>query len=67
MPVPLLDFVGGLQRLRVFIVQADRTANLVHDILIGHGMVAAGRLLAAEVRALDVRTSPAVMSGVSVA
>ena len=40
------DFVGGLQLFAVFVLDAQRLADVVHSILIRRGIVAAGGFVA---------------------
>src|SRR5581483_6202197 len=53
-PVALGDFVGGPELFVVLILHANRAADVVDQILIGRRVVAAGGLVAREVRALEV-------------
>src|SRR5206468_3881653 len=55
--VALSDFVGGFQLLVVLVLHAQRLANVVDDVLIGGGVIAAWRFFAGEERVdgIDVR------------
>ena len=54
MLVALGHFVGRLQLFVVRVLDAERFADVVDDVLIGRRVVAAGRFLAGEERVLDV-------------
>jgi hypothetical protein len=46
MPIAFGDLVGGLELLVVFVLDAERPADVVHSILIRSRIVSAGSLVA---------------------
>src|SRR5688572_331379 len=54
-PIPLLDAIGAFQFLVVVVGHADGEYDVVHDVLVGRGVVTARRFVAGAVSRLPVR------------
>ena len=54
MPVPRFDFLRALQFFSVFVLDAERAADFLHNVLIRRGHIAAGGLFTAGVRLAPV-------------
>src|SRR5580704_15211898 len=54
MSVAFHDLVAGLELLGVLVLDPERLADVVDDILIGRGVIAAGRFIPGEVGVLHV-------------